>query len=170
MSSRGHSVTILLFLFMLSLTGLVFDKSRTFQLSLKGVYDFVFSLSRSTRWTSREPSGSLCTTLCSITSTTHTSCVKTRWDLVVHVHACCARVCWCSVDFSLWRVIIWFELMMLIIVVKLCCIELFCLWSCPTDRVSAGAGRGPGAGGDGTEVSAERSLGRGALRSLWRAN
>lgn len=39
----------------------------------------------------------------------------------------------------------------------------FYLWLCPADCVSAGAGRGPGAGGDSTEVSAEWSLGRGAL-------
>lgn len=38
-----------------------------------------------------------------------------------------------------------------------------CLWLCPPDCVSPGAGRRPGAGGDGTEVSAEWSLGRGAL-------
>ena len=37
------------------------------------------------------------------------------------------------------------------------------LCSGPPDRISAGAGRGPGAGGDGTEVSAEWSLGGGAL-------
>lgn len=48
---------------------------------------FVFPLCRSTQWTSRELSGSLCTTLCSITSTTHTSCVRTRWDAVMHMYA-----------------------------------------------------------------------------------
>ena len=35
------------------------------------------------------------------------------------------------------------------------------LW--PSDCISAGAGRGPGASGDCTEVSAEWSLGGGAL-------
>lgn len=45
-----------------------------------------------------------------------------------------------------------------------------CLRFCPPDRVSASAVRGPGAGGDRTEVSAEWSLGRGPLWSLWRAN
>ncbi len=54
---------------------------------------------------------------------------------------------------------------MLIIRVKLCC-----LWFWPPDSIPAGAGRGSGARGDGTKVSAEWSLGRGALWSLWRAN
>lgn len=40
----------------------------------------------------------------------------------------------------------------------------------PADNVSAGACRGPGAGGDCTEMSAEWSLGRGALWSLWEPN
>lgn len=41
-------------------------------------FSFVSSLSRSTRWTSRELSGSHCITPCSITSITRTSCVRTR--------------------------------------------------------------------------------------------
>lgn len=45
-----------------------------------------------------------------------------------------------------------------------------CCFLCPPDCVPPGAGRRPGAGGDGTNVSAEWCLGRGALRSLWRAN
>lgn len=47
---------------------------------------------------------------------------------------------------------------------------MLCLWCCPSDCISAGAGRGPGAGGDCAEVSAKWGLGRGALWSLWRAN
>ena len=61
---------------------------------------------------------------------------------------------------------------------KLCRIGLFFwsyliffhLWFCPPDSIFACAGRGSGAGGDGTEVSAEWSVGRGALWSLRRAN
>lgn len=41
-------------------------------------------------------------------------------------------------------------------------VNLF-LWLCPPDCISAGAGRGPGAGGDCAEVSAEWSLGGRAL-------
>lgn len=49
-------------------------------------------------------------------------------------------------------------------------IKTFLFVFCTPDRVSAGADRTPGAGGDCSEVSTERSLGRGALRSLRRVN
>lgn len=48
------------------------------------------------------------------------------------------------------------------------CFFFLCL--CPPDCVHAGADGGPGAGGGGAEVSAERSVGRGALRPLRRAH
>lgn len=101
---------------------------------------------RSIQWTSREHSGFLCTTRCSITSITLTWCVRMRW--VCHTPVCCTTL------WSAW-------------VLGFNPLSLFGL---PADCVSPGACGRTGADGDGPEVSAERGLGRGALWSLWGAD
>lgn len=127
-----------------------FHATACFQISMEEL-QCLFSF-RSTRWTSREHSGFLCTTLCNITSTTLTWCVRMRW-------VCYTPVYWAGL-WSTWAVG----------VTSVVFFVFFAFVGPPPDCISPGAGGRTGAGGDGPEVSGERSLGGGALWSLWRAD